>query len=311
MLEGAGAERPASPLAELYADLLLETSSAQHSAGDRDRAIVTEHAAIAAYQQLFGPDSPAEARGWHNLSEELRTTNQNDAAIEAGRTAVRIREQRLGDSPNLAASLVTLATALGNTNQWSEALAAYDRALAIDHAQLRPDDPQLAAVMMGRGNALKHAGRLDEAARTYDDTIAFFERIGSHSVNLPITLYDRAELARQLGHCDAALADDARALAGMEEVRGKTHPILVYPLLSTGECLIALGRFADAIAPLQRAHALAASGENGALARFYLGCALVKSGRDKAGGLALARAARPELTGDDPAQLTEMDRCPR
>lgn len=159
LLEKAGADAPTSPFAEQHVDVLRELATSHLEAADIAGAVPIYQRAITAYQKLLGPDSPSEAYAWHNLSEALRRIARLPDAIEAAQTAVRIRSERLGDSPNTASSLVTLATALCAAKRWDEALALYDRALAIDRAQLKATDPQIPTALMGRGQALTHLDR--------------------------------------------------------------------------------------------------------------------------------------------------------
>jgi tetratricopeptide (TPR) repeat protein len=190
---------------------------------------------------------------------------------------------------------------LNDQGKWPDALALYDRALRIDRATLPAGDTQLAAVLIGRANTLKHLDRLDDAAQGYDDALAIYERAGARSYNVAITLYNRGELASLRGRCDDALRDYGRAAEMFEHLRGPSTELLLYPLVGEAGCLLRRGRAADAIPRLQRALALPArpgDASDVALARAYLGRALVETGRDRAGGLAMIRAARPALAAD-------------
>jgi tetratricopeptide (TPR) repeat protein/tRNA A-37 threonylcarbamoyl transferase component Bud32 len=310
-LERAGATDPTSSLAPLYADIVFETASAKGHAGDTEGAVATYHRAIELDRTLFGPDTDDEAYAWHDLGEYLRIAGRLEESAAAFRTAIRIREARLGASINLARSDVGLATTLFDGKHYAEALELYSRALRMERALLRPDDPQIVGVMTGYALALSRAGRADEAAKVYDDAIATVDRTGARTTNLAIAVYNRGDLAASRGRCADALGDYTRATSLFEELSGKDSFRLAYPLVGEGNCLIALHRPADAIAPLERARALhlegPAAAEN-ALARFALGRALVESGRDPKGGLALARAARADLQGAAAEERAEIDR---
>jgi tetratricopeptide (TPR) repeat protein/tRNA A-37 threonylcarbamoyl transferase component Bud32 len=313
VLERAGATVPGSALATLLANVVFETAGSKARLGRDGDAIAGYHDAIERWRALFGSDSPDEAFGWHNLGATLQRAGKPDEALAAFRTAARIREARLGDSALTAGSLVAVASVLNDQGQWRDALAVYDRALRIDRAALPAGDTQIAAVLIGRANTLKHLDRLDEAAQCYDDALALYDRAGARSINVAITLYNRGELAALRGRCDDALRDHGHAAALFEQLRGPTTELLIYPLVGEAGCLLRGGRATDAIPRLQRALALPARPGDAlqvALARAYLGRALVETGRDRPGGLAMIRAARPAIAADATAAavLRELDR---
>lgn len=311
-LERGGATTPGSPLAGRLADVVFETATVHARLGHDSDAIASLRDAIERWRALYGSDSPDEAFGWQNLGATQQRAGKPDEALAAFRTAARIREARLGESAMTASSLVAVASVLNDQGKWDDAIAVYDRALRIDRAALPAGDTQLAAVLIGRSNTLKHLDRLDEAAQGYDDALAIYERAGARSTNVGITLLNRGELASLRGRCDDALRDYARAAAMFEQLRGPSTELLLYPLVGEAGCLLRTGRAADAIPRMQRALALPArpgDASDVALARAYLGRALVETGRDRAGGLAMVRAARPAIAADPTAAapLRELD----
>ena len=312
LLEKAGAAVSGSPLAARLADVTLHAGGATWRTGDETGAIALNRKAIALYRQLYGPDSPSEAFGWHNLGEVERVAGKLDDALEAFRTAVRIREARLGDSPNLALSIAGVGSVLSDQKHWKEGLAAYERAQRIDRALLPADDLQQVPAMIGRARAMVHLDMLQDAARGYQETVALMDRAGVRTTNLGITIHNLAELMTKLGRCEDALGSYRRAIAVFEEARGKDAGILLYPLVGEGRCLLSQRRSTDAIAPLERARQLKVSGSAAGVAaqgRFFLGRALVESGRDRKRSLADARAARDvaAAAGIEPDDLREMD----
>jgi tetratricopeptide (TPR) repeat protein len=312
LLERAGATAPGSPLAGRLADMVFETATVHARLGHDGDAIASLRDAIERWRALYGADSPDEAFGWQNLGATQQRAGKNDEALTAFRTAARIREARLGASALTASSLVAVASVLNDQGKWADAIAVYDRALRIDRAALPAGDGQIAAVLIGRANTLKHLDRLDEAAQGYDDALAIYERTGARSTNVGITLYNRGELAGLRGRCDDALRDYRSAAAMFEQLRGPTTELLLYPLAGEAGCLLRTGRAAEAIPLAQRALALPArpgDASDVALARAYLGRALVETGRDRAGGLAMVRAARPAIAADPTAAtaLHEID----
>jgi tetratricopeptide (TPR) repeat protein len=310
-LEKAGAADPKHALAPFYADVLLESANAKMNTHDLDGAIADYHRSIDLDVALFGPDNADQAWGWFDLAETLRIAGRLDEAADAFQTSARIREERLGDSPNTASSLVGLASVRHDQTRYAEALELYDRALAMERKTVSPDDQQIVAPMLGRASSLVHAGRAAEARKAYDDIVAFYARIGARGTNLPITLVDRADLRLSSGDCAGAIADDEQAIALFTELHGKDDSRIAYALTNEGHCQVLGKDWNHAIATFERELAMRAEGgdkADRAYARFYLGRALVESGRDRAGGLAAARAARAALDGIDPEELAKIDR---
>src|SRR5262249_19783086 len=106
--------------------------------------------------------------------------------------------------------------------------------------------------------------------------------------------------------------DYGRAEAMFEHLRGPNTELLIYPLVGEAGCLLRTGRPADAIPRVQRALALPAQpgdASDVALAPAYLARAPGDTGRDRAGGLPMARAARPAIAADPTAtaRLHEVD----
>ncbi|HTJ43651.1 MAG TPA: tetratricopeptide repeat protein, partial [Kofleriaceae bacterium] len=311
LLEKAGAGDPSSHLAALYADVLFEMGSAKDNLGDTDGAVAMFHRSIDLNRTLFGPESPDEAYSWHNMGEALRLAARYDEAQQAYATAIRIREARIGDSPTLAASLMAMGTSYSDQRDYAKALPYIERALAMYRKTATPDDPQLASALMSRAMMIEHMGQKAEAEQAYDEALDLFQRTGTRTLNLPITLYNRGEHFRAAKQYDKALADFDRSIELFVELRGKDDEYALYPLESKGMTFLMMNRPADAIAPLERARAVHGTGGaavQDALARFYLGRAMVESGKDRAGGLVLARTARKDLDHADPAEIAAIDK---
>jgi tetratricopeptide (TPR) repeat protein len=313
LLEQAGATSPGSPLASRLGDVLYETGESYLRADNLERAITAAHESIARWRAVSGVDSADEAFSWLNLSVALQRAGRLDEALDAATQAVRLREARLGDSVSLALTLVVQAGVLDEHGRFAESLPIYDRALRMSRATMAPGDLGLGDPLIDRGVALVHLGRFDEAVRDYDEAIALFERVGGKTINLPLAVYNRADVALRRGRCEDAIRDDLRAIQLFEAVVPPTAYQLLYPLSGEGACLVRLGRPAEAIAVLERALRCKASGADAfevARAKAYLGRARVETGRDVAGGLAMARAARPGIaaSADGAEELRMLDR---
>ena len=312
LLEHAGAAAPGSPLAKRRAQVMSAIGGAQALLGEGDAANASYHDAIERFRALYGVDSPDEAASWHDLAVGLGDAGRYGEALAAFRIAARIREARLGDSWPTADSLFAVAAVLDHLGQWDQALATFDRVLRLQRGLRESDEPVVAGTQVRRGLALVHLGRLDEAAAEYRSALASFEHHDANSFHVAYARYLIGELNRQRGRCQDAQAEFARSteLAGHPDA--PDPKFLIYPLVGEAACLIRGGQFAPAIARLDRALQLRLSpryADQVALARSWLGRAQVEARRDVAGGLAMARAARPAIAADpnSAGDLRELD----
>ncbi|MCE9574573.1 MAG: protein kinase, partial [Deltaproteobacteria bacterium] len=195
LLIEAGARDPASPYATRLPDVQLELGMAQSLAGDYERGTATIKAAIAQWQRINGPDSPDEAYGWHNLGALQSEQGRHGDAVASIKHAIAIREARLGPSPVLAQSLTALASVYNDQRAYRDALATYDRALALLRGHVAADDPMQIGAMLGRAMVLAHLGRPDDAQAEYDAAVDVGKASGAETINVALALYNRAELA--------------------------------------------------------------------------------------------------------------------
>ena len=311
LLERAGAASPASSLSRRLGEALDAIAWSYNCSGDIDAAIAASRKAFDHWRAVSGVDSVDLALPLGNLENALLRAHRNDEALDAARQVTRLREARSGDSPSLALALSAEGQALAALERWDDALSVYERALRIARATMTPGDLNFCWPLLQHGKLLLDLGRLDEAHRDFDEAVALFDRTGGKGTNLALALTGNAIIAARRGRCADALADDARAITVLEEV-APASPSLLDPLSSSGGCLVRLGRPAEAIPLLERALAVRASTDllEQAKAKSYLGRALVETGRDVNGGLAMARAARPTIAAapDGTEELRWLDR---
>jgi serine/threonine-protein kinase len=296
ILERGGATASGSPLLSRLGDVELEAGSVHANAEDYDGAVAAYRRAIERFRQAYGADHPDEAWAWFFVGEALRHQGKLEEALAAYREAARIRQARLGETLLLAFSTTAIGFALVDLGRYQEAVPPLEHALQVYRTRAGTGDLHIAAPLIAIGAAYVHVDRRDDARRAYSEAIAVLD--GTAALNLPFALSALAELDTAQGHCATALVGYRRARGLLETLRGSTTHYLISPLLGEGRCLVRLGRAGVAIALLERALSIPSPGgnkEEQADARFYLGRALVESGRGRARGLALARAARLEL----------------
>lgn len=240
--------------------------------GKLDEARPAFERALVLVEETYGARHSLTATAHMNLAGALGTSNQFAAARPHYQAALEINEAVFGkDSLKVGAVLSNYGQMLQEAGETADARAALERALAIREAGLPPDDPSVAKTAANLGYVL-----LDEKA--YQRAIEMFTRVG-------------AILDKRFGAKHPARADD---LSGL------------------GLAWIGLGKPERAIAPLSRAVGLVgADGDpvNLASIRANLGRALFASGKDRAGGAAMGRAARAVLAeAGETNEVEELDR---
>ena len=295
VLIAQGAEKPGSTLTHRLGDVVWATARMSLMQHDLDAAIPLYRRSIELWKMAFGPDHPDVAWGWIGLADSLRWSGKTSEALEAYREAIRIRESRLGESPSLADLLVNFTSSLVDAKLLPEAERTIARALKILRAADLPIETAVA--LMVQGLVLDAQGKLDETRTSYDAAIAIFEAKAPTDINYPTTIFNRGDLETKRGHCDKALVDYTRALELFSKLLGDQHPNLAFPLTAIGKCHVVLRDPVKAIASLDRALAIPNVGPPILIgsAKFYRGRAVYESGRDRAKGLAAAKAARAEL----------------
>jgi protein O-GlcNAc transferase len=157
------------------------------------------------------------------------------AAYNAGKfaEAERLCHATLAAEPNFFEALRLLAYVQTRLGRGTDALACYNRVLAM-----RSDD---AALFNNRGAILQALKRLDEALASYEQAIALKPDYGA-------ALYNRGVVLQELKRFEDALASYDRAVA--------VQPNHAAALNNRGAVLRALKRFEDALASYERILAL-------------------------------------------------------
>lgn len=307
-LVAAGAEQPGSPRLARLAQVSWARGSLLHDAGRYAEAIGWLRAATAQWIRAYGPDHLDVAWGWASLGDAFRYLRRGDEAVAAYREAARIRKARLGETNTLAVTYVTFSYQLLELGQLTEAHALIVRAVEI--LRTRGGRRQLAMALMSLG--LSFAAQHDDGdARTaYDEALAVFSELGGEDNNHPITLVNRADLAARANRCRDALPDYARARELFAVYAGPAHWYQYAAMVPHARCQILLGEPAAALAELDRLAQLGAPGVDpllAAQATFLRGRALVESGRDRRGGLAIARTGRAAIAAVGDGQVTTRE----
>ncbi len=216
---------------------------------------------IRPYRELAdGPGYTPDIAGGAQASRCRLPVGQPDGAE-------RLAKAILDVNPDYFDALHLIAVIQSRRRRHAEALASYDRALAV-----RPDHPH---ALYNRGNTLRELKRFDEALASYDRAIAvwpdypeafsnrgstlqelkrFEEALASYDralalrPNFPEALNNRGSVLKQLKRFEGALASYDRALA--------LRPDHADTLNNRGSALHELKRFDEALASYDRALAL-------------------------------------------------------
>lgn len=204
--------------------------------------------------------------GW---SAGLSVLNCIPTLSHAGDATLTMRDCKCppDGGPDDAIACYDEATALLGLGRYEEALAGYDRAVALD--------PRRAASHMNRGLVLQHLRRYEDALASYDAAIALdpssadahndrgtaLETLGRPEQALAsyataaaldpghaVARFNQGNALRALGHLDAAVASYDQAIA-LRPDHADAH-------VNRGSALLSLGRHEEALAGYDRATAL-------------------------------------------------------
>jgi tetratricopeptide (TPR) repeat protein len=134
------------------------------------------------------------------------------------------------------------------------ARTAFERALAIREARLRPDAPLLAASLNNLGLVLRDLGDLPPARTALERALTIWEaQLGADHPHLAFGMSNLGLVLRDLGDLEGARAAEERALAIREAKLGPDHPHVVSNLSNLGFVLRDAGDLPAARAALERA----------------------------------------------------------
>jgi tetratricopeptide (TPR) repeat protein len=161
--------------------------------------------------------------------------NRALAAYRAGQLvqAEQVCQEIISIDRNFFDALYVLAVVQATLGKNTEALANYDRALALQ--------PKHAEALSNRGNTLKALRRFDEALDSFDKALAVQPDYASAHSNRGAVLFEMTRYEEALATYDRSLA---------------IRPDQAVALYNRGGALHKLGRFEEAIASYDRAIAL-------------------------------------------------------
>ncbi len=233
-------------LLDIYADTLSSKAILYTRVGrDREALLLLQGALEVAVKHGF---NEAAQRALNNAQVLLE---QQDRYQELGEWADRQleRARRLGDRYWEVSALTGKSDVLFTLGRWDEALALAEEAKAS--LQETPGMAQLGSGLVWIVRLEARRGELERAERTLQD-FSWMARSGDFDLRVPYFLV-RAELLREQGRPEDALADLERELAARSEVnRGLNDVTVKHALVLTGRCCLDLGRLERAEALLEQ-----------------------------------------------------------
>ncbi len=240
----------------LQGDLLNHRGVIRHDQGNYDQAITLHTEALAIRQAALGEDHPDCGRSLMELGLSYHDSGQWDEGIRNVEASAVVMRDALGeDHPIVARVYANLAATSANTGRWGVATEYFERSAEVWTRARGPAAMQAADALVGAAMAA-HRGELHEREiEMFDRAMETFERNGTPEaaadqavarVNLAISRMDDGDVEAGVKALEVSAAElDA------SKAPERTY---TYNWLAIGYGR--LGRYADAIAPLQRALAL-------------------------------------------------------
>ena len=193
------------------AQLLMD----ENRGGEAEAAIV---GAVAALEQVFGPDHPRVAAALGTQSQIERAEGKLDKSLATSQQTLAIFERTLGEGhPNVAGSQLNLASGLIVLHRYDEARPLLQRADAVLLRVYGPDSAPRAAIYGNLGEIEQAQEHFDAALADYRHAAEVLEHIGDHG-GVAGAHRDIARVLAQSGHLAEAIAEDERALATIERL---------------------------------------------------------------------------------------------
>lgn len=282
LLHEALAAVPETPeTATRRAHLLHALARGLRRAGRPAQSMPHAREALKLTRDVLGPRHPEVATRHIAVGTAANLAGDTEAALAAFGAALDIYTEALGpEHPSVAVALHNRGTALAASGQIDDAYADIARAAELDRANLGVDNPGRAQSLYTLAMLQRQRGQADDAQQLMNEALQILSRAwGDDHPDLSYVVGGLADLAAAEGDFDAATKHYARAQALLEPALGASHPRMVYPLLGAGRVALQRDMPTEAVAPLERARAIAQAGGvdplTGAEVSYRLALALV------------------------------------
>ncbi|HEU0036858.1 MAG TPA: serine/threonine-protein kinase [Kofleriaceae bacterium] len=268
--------------------------------------------AVTAIEQAYGPDHPDLGEVVAISSQILRALGKTDQAYAASVRALNILDNALGPQhPTVAGAQLTVAQMLIDLKRFPEARERLKIADEVFAKVFGENHPVRAAVAGNLAHVEHDLGNWDAALDAYRHALAVIEKThGPKSAGASGVRLDMMLTLKAAGRLDEALAQAQQSVAIVEAMGDDGINRLREALMYLGDIQLARGKFAEALAPAEKAMAIATQHpeamepDDVSGTKFVLARALWENGKDLSRARKLAsEAAEVE---PDPKQKQEI-----
>lgn len=241
-------QKAKTELGEAHPDaLMLQNDLAVYcgAAGDYARALELAQRALAAREQLLGPEAEETLASRHNVAHALLCLGRAEEALPFAEEVYRRRGE---EGPVALQGMMNLAACYGAAGRTDEALALYGKSLTIQQKLFGEKHPDTVAAMSAMAGMLRSAGQVEESVRLAKRALVLTdETMGS-------THPKTAEAIEDLAACYAAAQKPEKAVKLLEqalEILRQTlsdrHPRTVGVKNHLAMSHVAAGQFEEAL----------------------------------------------------------------
>ena len=215
--------------------------------------------AMAAKQQVLGPEHPQLLPYYFFLAQLHFAEGSIPAAIPLQRSAVRVCEKNYGpQSACTGAMLANLGTTLADSGEYSEAESTLRLALGICDKIFGPNSAVRGIALNGLSGVLIYTGRYAEAESTLSEALQLNKKWPNpDNANVGISLNNFGVLYRLTGQYGKAETAMRRAVAIDEKAVGADNPLTILNTVVLAQVLHVVGKDAAAEPIARRALAAA------------------------------------------------------
>ena len=149
------------------------------------------------------------------------------------------------DHPEVAQSLVTLATLRDAQAEYDSADALATRALAMFKRHLAPDHPRVRKATVSAGTVLYDKGDYDRAIKILEEAVRLEEAQGSPTPELSVAMSALANTHFYAGHFAVSDTLNRKVLAIDHRLYGERHPHIADDLMNLGAIQMEYQNFAE------------------------------------------------------------------
>lgn len=234
---------------------------------------------VLAIQQQSGNSDPIEvAAAMGHLGDLHGLQGRFDDGERLLQQSLKLLDETLGPeaagSPNYQRIFSDLGNLYKDAGRFSEAEAAFGRALSISRSKFGNDHPFVAAAMGDLATTLFMSSRFEEAENLNRQSLLIYEKVfGPRGQNVAIVLNNMANQYTEQNRADEAIGLLQRALAIEEKLSGSDSPSVARTMTNLANSYKSAGRQPEAVPLFEKALRILTKrfGENGLQIALALG----------------------------------------